>query len=90
MSPALIGICVNGTMTERGMSWIRSGEVMQRQSGHPNVYCSYHFHGLWRGVKKGTKVDYNDQLRFRHTIANGGWATVYFSGKLAFRGPRPS
>ncbi len=80
---------VNGTLSERGMKWIRNGEVMSMMSPHPNVHCAYHFHGTFR-VSKGAKVQYNDNVKFRHNLGSGGDATVYFSGSVWFRGPKPS
>ncbi len=57
---------------------------MDRMSPHLGKDCWYHFDGT------GTRLQYNDAVSFRHDLDCGGNATVYFSGSVWFRGPKPS
>lgn len=87
LAPSLQSICINGTVNEPGMRWVRNGQAQSMMAPHTGVYCNYQFHGTFT-VSKGDFVSYNDSVKFRHNLGSGGNATVNFGGYVRFRGEK--
>ena len=79
-------ICVPYTVNERGMKWWKNGAAMPMNAPHSSMGCGYWFHGTYKPVANGSKVDYEDVFTFRHNVGSGGRAVITVVGKLYFRG----
>lgn len=77
---------VDGPVAERGLSWTLDGTRKPQQAPHPDEYAGYTWHGSFPGLSDGSRVTFNDELRFRHILGPGGEATVTLSGTHTFKG----
>ncbi|WP_328989547.1 hypothetical protein OG394_25255 [Kribbella sp. NBC_01245] len=80
ISAAVQAIIVSN-VAERGLSWWVNGVEKPRNAPH-NVHKSYLFHGTMTGATRGTRVEYQDYLSFRHNLGGGGTGSITWAGRV--------
>lgn len=78
---AAVQASVVGQVSEDGMWWWRS-DVRQTKLAPHVVPPDYHFHGTFRPVYDGSKVQYQDLMTWRHNIGTGGTAKLTIAGEF--------
>jgi hypothetical protein len=68
-------------VAERGLDWWVNGVAKPRNAPH-NVVKSYLFHGTMTGATRGTTVDYQDYMTFRHNLGSGGTGSITWAGRV--------
>ena len=54
---------------------------MAKNAGH-YVPDYYQFHGTMTGATRGTRIDYQDYMTFRHNIGPGGTGSITWAGRV--------
>ena len=82
LNPGVQAVVV-GDVNERGLFWRLNGTRQGDQAPHTE-YPGYTWHGNFNGLSDGSKVTFDDELTFTHSLGTGGDATVTLSGTHLF------
>lgn len=72
---------VVGNVNETGLRWWRNGAAMPQNSPHL-VPANYLFHGSMTYATRGSTIDYQDYMTFRHNVGPGGTASITWAGRV--------
>lgn len=80
ISPQVQAIIVSN-ISEQGLDWWVNGVKKPRNAPH-NVPKDYLLHGTMSGATRGTQVDYQDYITFRHNLGGGGTGSITWAGRV--------